>query len=209
MHGHLHCQLRNSLQMLDHHHRRALSQKQPLVINLAAPSAVTGNNDPIPHDQPEKSQFCNTATPTNNIADRIAFHHASSNYPALSTWLKAQDSGFFTTSPGLSADLVRKYPPHSIATIKGHMDQERSNQRSTKPKNSADSWTTIQKSNPKTTTSATTTSEDLAILEDSHPTVTSPPAARTFSIYVSCQSVTGKLFSDPAGRFLVPSSKGN
>jgi hypothetical protein len=110
-------------------------------INLAAPLAVTGNNEPVPHDQPEKSQLCNTATPTNNIADRIAFHHASCNYPVISTWLKALDSGFLTTFPGLSADLVRKYPPNSIATIKGHMGQERSNQRLTKPKNSADSWT--------------------------------------------------------------------
>jgi hypothetical protein len=37
----------------------------------------------------------------------------------------------------------------------------------------------------------------------------SPPAMRTHSIYVSCQSVTGKLYSDPTGRFLVPTSKGN
>jgi hypothetical protein len=76
-------------------------------INLAAPSAVTCNNEPVPHDQPEKSQLCNTATPTNNIADRTAFHHASCNYPVISTWLKALDSGFFTTFPGLSADLVQ------------------------------------------------------------------------------------------------------
>jgi hypothetical protein len=89
------------------------------------------------------------------------------------------------------------------------MDQERSNQRSTKPKNSADEWTTIKKPEPKTTTTAAQTSEDLAFFEDSHPTVTSPPAVRTHAIYVSSQPVTGKLYSDATGRFQIPSSKGN
>jgi hypothetical protein len=147
---------------------------------------------------------CNTVARTNHIADRIAFHHASCN-----TWLKAIELGFFTTFPGLTADLVRKYPPHSETTVSGHMDQERSNQRSTKPKNSADEWTTIKKPEPKTTTTAATTSEDLAFFEDSHPTVTSPPAVRTHAIYVSSQPVTGKLYSDATGRFQIPSSMGN
>jgi hypothetical protein len=89
------------------------------------------------------------------------------------------------------------------------MDQERSNQRSTKPTNSAAEWTTIKKPESKTTTTSTTTSEDLANFEDSHPTVTSPPAVRNHAIYVSSQPVTGKIYSDAAGRFPIPSSKGN
>jgi hypothetical protein len=178
-------------------------------INLAAPLAVNDNTESVLHDQIEKPLSCNTVARTYHAADRIAFLHASCNYPVISTWLKEIESGFFTTFPGLTADLVRKYPPHSETTFRGHMDQERSNQRSTKPKKSADEWTTIKKPESKPTTSATTTSEDLAFFEDSHPTVASPPAVRTHAIYVSSQPVTGKIYSDAAGRFGVPSSKGN
>jgi hypothetical protein len=94
-------------------------------INLAAPSAVRDDNESVPHDQIEKPLSCNTVARTNHVADRIAFHHASCSYPVIFTWLKAIESGFFTTFPGLTADLVRKYPPHSETTFRGHKQGQR------------------------------------------------------------------------------------
>ena len=52
--------------------------------------------------------------------------------PVPSTWIAAIDNGFFATWPGLTADLVRKHLPKSMATAKGHLRQEQKNLRSTK-----------------------------------------------------------------------------
>jgi hypothetical protein len=76
--------------------------------------------------------LCNSIGQPNTLADRVAFYHTSCNFPVLSSWIKAVDAGFFTTFPDLTADLIRKFPPHSEATVKGHLDQARANQRSTK-----------------------------------------------------------------------------
>jgi hypothetical protein len=75
---------------------------------------------------------CHAANPCTTIADRIAFYHACCFSPALSTWCAAIDAGRFTTWPELTSALVRRYPPPLAATIKGHLDQERANLRSTK-----------------------------------------------------------------------------
>jgi hypothetical protein len=52
----------------------------------------------------------------------------------LSTLCTALDLKHVTGFPGLTSKLVRKHPPHLIATAMGHMDQSRKNLRSTKPK---------------------------------------------------------------------------
>jgi hypothetical protein len=139
----------------------------------------------------------------------VAFYHASCNFPVLSTWIKAVDAGFFTTFPDLTAELIRKFPPHSEATVKGHLDQARANQRSTKPKKDKTGWVKIEKPGKLPSSPPMDSDCDLEISEDFHPSVTSPPAERTHQIYASSQPVTRQIFSDPTGRFLTPSSKGN
>jgi len=62
-----------------------------------------------------------------NLAERIAFYHASMFSPALSTWFTAIDAGHFTSWPELTSAQARRYPPQSIAMVKGHLDQERAN----------------------------------------------------------------------------------
>ncbi|KAI2500612.1 hypothetical protein MHU86_13833 [Fragilaria crotonensis] len=52
--------------------------------------------------------------------------------PALSTLDQALAKGYLTNFPGLTRELLRKHPPHSPAMIKGHLDQSRQHQRSTK-----------------------------------------------------------------------------
>ena len=62
-----------------------------------------------------------------NLAERIAFYHASMFSPAISTWCAAINAGHFTSWPELASAQVRQYPPQSIAMVKGHLDQERAN----------------------------------------------------------------------------------
>jgi hypothetical protein len=124
-----------------------------------------------------------SATP----AELIAFAHATLFSPTLSTLHSALAQGFLTNFPGLNTRTLRKYPPQSIAMIKGHLDQSRKNQRSTK-----------------STTSTTTANEH----ETCFPT-SNNPNTRTHSCYATIMEPTGQIYSDQTGRFVVPSSNGN
>ena len=61
----------------------------------------------------------------------MKFLHAAAFSPVKSTWLKAIKIGFFNTWTGLNQENVRKYLEKSIATEKGHMDEEGAGTRST------------------------------------------------------------------------------
>jgi hypothetical protein len=125
------------------------------------------------------------------ISNRIAFYHASLFSPSLSTWCQAIDDGHFPTWPGLTSSDVRKYPPQSIPVHQGHLDQVRANIRSTRP--------------PTSNRQQPTYDDDLG--DD----VTPPPEdnTRTRIIYADCQCTTGMVYTDPTGKFLVPSVSGN
>ena len=147
---------------------------------------------------------CNVVNPTTTLADRITYYHAAAFSPVLSTWCEAIDNGHFTTWPELTSALVRRHPPSSLATVKGHLDQTRANQRSTKPSPAPTTHTT--KGIPPVSSTATTSEEEA---DDLSPAITSPPAQRTHHVFAACQSVTGQIYSDPTGRFVAPSSSGN
>jgi hypothetical protein len=53
--------------------------------------------------------------------------------PRPLNWVQAIDNGHFATWLGLTADLVRKHLPKSMATAQGHMHQQGQNIRSTQP----------------------------------------------------------------------------
>jgi hypothetical protein len=69
-----------------------------------------------------------SATP----AQLVAFAHASLFSPALSTLEDALRDEPMLQLPGLTLATLKKYPPNSLATPKGHLDQTRQNTRSTK-----------------------------------------------------------------------------
>jgi hypothetical protein len=60
--------------------------------------------------------------------------HASSFSPVNSTFTKAIEAGNFTTRPNLTAHHVKQHLEKSEAIIKGHMNQQSKNVRSTQPK---------------------------------------------------------------------------
>jgi hypothetical protein len=66
-----------------------------------------------------------------SISDTIAYLHAACLSPVKDTWIKATSAGNFSGRPGLSVDNVRKYLAKADATVKGHMNQQRQNTRST------------------------------------------------------------------------------
>ena len=67
-------------------------------------------------------------------ANLAQFMHGALGFPVKSTLVKAIDSEFLSTFPGLTTPLVKKYLPKSAETIKGHLDDERKifNQRNPK-----------------------------------------------------------------------------
>ncbi len=74
----------------------------------------------------------NASIATASPAEQVAFAHASLFSPPLSTLEAALQHGFLTNFPGLTIATLRKYPPKTIATAKGHLDQVRKNAQSTK-----------------------------------------------------------------------------
>ena len=67
-----------------------------------------------------------------SIQDRIDFYHGALFSPKLSTRCKAIKNGFIQYWPELTVNQVTQYTPISEATVKGHMNSQKSKIRSTK-----------------------------------------------------------------------------
>lgn len=113
----------------------------------------------------------------------MQFLHAACGSPVPSTWIKAINNGHFATWPGLTAELVRKHLPKSTATIKGHLNQQRKNIRSTQPK-------------PESPLDTSPASES--------------PNERTHQVFAAViATTTGEIATDLTGRFPTTSSRGH
>lgn len=130
-------------------------------------------------------------------AQLVAFAHASFFSPSLTTFQTALDKGYITDIPGLTTKSLRKHPPHSVATVKGHLDQVRKNLRSTTPK-------PIEEP---VLFDITTNNETIIDSDISPEHITE----RTHACYATCiqKPNTGTSYSDQTGRFPVTSSLGN
>jgi hypothetical protein len=53
----------------------------------------------------------------------VAFSHATLFSPPITTPAAALLKNFLVGFPGLTKETLAKYPPQSMATIKGHLDQ--------------------------------------------------------------------------------------
>ena len=99
------------------------------------PPSDTDNNANFPrhdNDNQPTTHAANSVISQQTLADRIAFYHAALFSPSLSTWCTAIDNNHLATWPELTSAQIRKHPPTSAAMVKGHLDQTRANQRSTK-----------------------------------------------------------------------------
>ena len=80
-----------------------------------------------------RQNSCHALLPHYTTAQRVAYLHATLGSPSISTLCQALDAGFLQGLP-LTAQQVRRNPPQSVAMWKGHLDLNRANQRSTKPR---------------------------------------------------------------------------
>jgi hypothetical protein len=157
---------------------------------LPAPSRAPLVEEPLAHPH-----FSHAAVTSATPAELVAFGHAALFSPALSTLRVALARGYVAHFPGLTTTTLTKHPPHSFAMVKGHLDQTRKNQRSTK-------------SPP-------------VVPEPLPPTDIAPEASfefpssdhlnqRTHHCFAAIiEPATGQIHTDQTGRFIVASSTGN
>jgi Reverse transcriptase (RNA-dependent DNA polymerase) len=134
---------------------------------------------------PPMHHTANSAIGAARPAELVAFAHAALFSPALSTLDTALTKGYITNVPGLTAALLRKYPPQSAPMIKGHLDQVRQNSQSTKPVSPPD------------------TDDAFPMLLTEHDT------ALAHHCFAAMFEPTGQIYTDQTGRFVTPSSTGN
>ena len=138
--------------------------------------------DPIHLPSAFKTTTTNAATPET----LVAFAHASFFSPTIAALSKALASNFILNFPGLTTTTLKKYPPHSVATAKGHMKQTRQGIQSTK-----------QPSKP------------LPLLpEEIEPPTQEPDNVRSYACFSAVHEISGRTYSDQTGRFAIPSSQG-
>lgn len=131
--------------------------------------------------------YANASVGTNTTANIVQFFHAAMFSPTIDTLYKAFTLGYITNVPGVTAAAIKKYPPFSTATVKGHLDQTRKNVRSTKSH-----------------TEHSETIEELFPLQ-----LTTTEHNKANFCYTTIFEPTGKVYSDQTGNFQYTSSKGN
>ena len=145
---------------------------------------------------PNTDAMANSTTGYPNAAELMAYAHSALFSPALSTLETALHNGYVRNFPGLTSKTLRRHPPKSVATAKGHLDQTRKNLRSTKPK--------VPTNN---------TPDDVAPPDPTDTTDTFPPHEdRTHDCYVAVRCLdepTGKVYTDQTGKFPCTSASGN
>ena len=120
----------------------------------------------------------------------VAYYHACMGAPALSTFTKAIDK-LGLALPGLTSDMVRRFPPTTTATPKGHMDQFPQGKRSTKP---GEPTPVVSESGDETDT-------------DLHPPVI-PRTSRTLPCFSQLFPASDLRAHDLTGRFTVKGTTG-
>jgi hypothetical protein len=131
-------------------------------------------------------------------ADLVAFSHATLFSPPIKTLAEALRKEFIIGFPGLTKESLAKYPPQSMATIKGHLDQSRKNQ---KRKKSTQKQKQPNVSDPNNTINAQEHEEE----QDSSPP-SDTPNLRSHFCYAAIIDITGQIYTDQTGRFPIPSS---
>jgi hypothetical protein len=126
-------------------------------------------------------------------AELVTFARTTLFSPTLSTLEQALKKGFITNFPGLLATSLRRHPPSWIPMMKGHLDQTRQNQRTTKPR----------------PTTIVPNSDDPCLTETNEfiPPTCSP--TKTHQCFAMFMEPTGHIYTDQTGRFISPSSNGN
>ena len=84
------------------------------------------------HHRPTVPSQANLVIRHENNADRINFAHATFGSPPPTSMLRALKRSWLSNYPGIDAHMFAANTPNSVATAKGHLDQKRQGQHSTK-----------------------------------------------------------------------------
>jgi hypothetical protein len=114
--------------------------------------------------------------------------------PPITTLAEALRKDFLIGFPGLTKETLAKYPPQSIATIKGHVDQACTKQERIKPP--------IQEMAP----NPSDPNED--IYSSFFPS-SDQPNVHTHHCYAVLIEITGQVYGDQTCKLSIPSSWGN
>ena len=125
--------------LLDRHYASVIKDGVTSVIGLRDPTngmwlvdlAPSGRLTTLPTQHPTYQHYAHSAYEQKTKVQLIDFLHRACFSPPIATWTQAIEKNFFATWPGLTADLVRKFLPKSLATAKGHLKATPKNLRST------------------------------------------------------------------------------
>ena len=117
------------------------------------------------------------------------YYHLTLFSPPVSTWVKAIKNNYFSTWPGLTADLVLRYLPKSEYTSYGHLHQRYKGTWSTKTRQSTN-FISVPQVEP-----------DPDVIESIFPE--SSDSEITDEVYVKIYDMQNKIYTDQTGRFPV------
>jgi hypothetical protein len=139
-------------------------------------------------------------------ADMVAFSHATLFSPPLTTLAAALRKNFLIGFPGLTKETLAKYPPHSMATIKGHLDQSRVKRKGAR---SSKRQPLPNPSDPETIIEPNPSDPNEDSETDYNPPSNTPNMRTQYCYAAIIDLTTGQIYTDQTGRFPIPSSKGN
>ena len=146
---------------------------------------LTQQNKLMTESTTPNKYFAGSAYECKSKSTLVDYHYSSCWRPIQSGWGKEITKKVFTSSQGLSFDLVHKYLSKKQSTILRHIQQPRKCLRSTQEK-------LIQ--------------SDPAREQDQFPPSTQ--SRDTNLVFLNTLDLTGKFYTDQTGRFTVTSSKG-
>lgn len=170
------------------------------VTNKQGHTILSGSRDkdtglymvPLPREPPVTQHRNNMLIRSETQANSVRFGVATMGSPPTATLLQAVEKGFVNI-PGLTVQALRRHPPDSIATARGHLLMHRQGLRSTR----------VQ-------TEAEIKVEDTDAFPEPPPTAGpgSPPPVTSATIFTKCIRLTQQNFTDLTGRFPYRSARG-
>jgi hypothetical protein len=137
--------------------------------------------------------IANSLYECSNMHKLIHFYYACLNFPVKSTLILAIKAGYLKGFPGLTVDQVRRHINVNVASERGHMDQVRQGQHSTKR---ASSSIPVVLPHNRVDSNMDTPPQQ-------------PSNKRTQHIFLTVHDFSGGIASDQTGRFSVTSNRGN
>ena len=152
---------------------------------------ITTTNVNLP--LPAPPHYAATAIGSPPASALVSLAHAALFSPPLSTLEQALLNGYLVNFPGFTLATLRKHPPYSFATSKGHLDQTRQNL-----------WST--RLSPTSIETGSSTIPTSTINAEFHPEGIEAIKNMCFATGIAA---AGQIYTDQLGKFILPSSTGN